>query len=39
MTMRATYHLDVVVPIISNLIPRDSGGRVSIPAQVTVSLN
>ncbi len=39
MTMRATYHLDVVVPIISSLIPRDSGGRVSIPAQVTVSLN
>jgi len=39
MTMRATYHLDVIVPIISSLIPRDSGGRVSIPAQVTVSLN
>ncbi len=39
MTMRATYHLDVVVPIISSLIPRDSGGRVSIPAQVTVVLN
>jgi hypothetical protein len=39
MTVRATYHQDLVVPIISNLIPKDAGGRLRIPAEVSVVLN
>ena len=39
MTVRATYHQDLVVPIISNLIPKDAGGRLRIPAEVSVVIN
>ena len=32
MTVRANYHQELVVPIVSNLIPKDAGGRLRIPA-------
>ena len=39
MTVRATYHQDLVVPIISTLIPKDAGGRLRVPAEVSVVIN
>jgi Flp pilus assembly protein TadG len=39
MTITATYHQDVIVPIVSAFIPKDSGGRLSVPAEVTVMIN
>ena len=39
MTVRATYHQDLVVPIISTFIPKDAGGRLQIPAEVSVVIN
>ena len=39
MTVRATYHQDLVVPIISALIPKDAGGRLQVPAEVSVVIN
>jgi len=39
MTVRATYHQDLVVPIISSLIPKDAGGRLQVPAEVSVVIN
>ena len=39
MTVRATYHQELVVPIVSNLIPKDAGGRLRIPAEVSVVIN
>ena len=39
MTISATYHQDVVVPIVSTFIPKDAGGRLSVPAEVTVTIN
>jgi Flp pilus assembly protein TadG len=39
MTVRATYHQELVVPIVSNLIPKDAGGRLQIPAEVSVVIN
>ena len=39
MTVRATYHQDLVVPIISNFIPKDAGGRLQVPAEVSVVIN
>ena len=39
MTVRATYHQDLVVPLISAFIPKDAGGRLQVPAEVSVVLN
>jgi Flp pilus assembly protein TadG len=39
MTVRATYHQDLVVPIISSLLPKDGGGRLQVPAEVSVVIN
>lgn len=39
MTISATYHQDVIVPIVSTFIPKDAGGRLSVPAEVTVTIN
>ncbi len=38
-TVRATYHLDLFVPLIANLLPRDAGGRMPLDAQVTMVVN
>ena len=39
LTVRATYHLDLIVPLISNLLPQDLGGRLALPAEVTMVIN
>ena len=39
MTVSATYHQDLVVPLISSLIPKDAGGRLQVPAEVSVVIN
>ncbi len=39
LTVRATYHLDLIVPLISNLLPKDLGGRLALPAEVTMVIN
>lgn len=38
-TVRATYHQDLIIPLISNLLPRDAGGRLALPAEVTMVIN
>ena len=35
----ASYHLDIIVPVIGNLLPKDSNGRFVIPAAVTMVIN
>ncbi|HWP63094.1 MAG TPA: TadE family protein [Candidatus Binatia bacterium] len=39
LTVRAVYHQDLVIPLIANLLPRDSGGRLALPAEVTMVIN
>jgi Flp pilus assembly protein TadG len=38
-TVRAVYHQDVVVPIVGNLLPKDSGGRIGLTGEVTMVVN
>jgi Flp pilus assembly protein TadG len=38
-TVRATYHQDLLVPLIANLLPRDAGGRLALTAEVTMVVN
>ncbi len=38
-TVRAVYHQDLVIPIVANLLPRDAGGRLALPAEVTMVIN
>ena len=38
-TVRATYHLDLIVPVISNFLPRDGNGRMTLIGEVTMVLN
>jgi Flp pilus assembly protein TadG len=38
-TVRSIYHQDLIIPIISNLLPKDSGGRLALPAEVTMVIN
>jgi Flp pilus assembly protein TadG len=38
-TVRATYHQDLVVPLISNFLPHDSNGRMTLIGEVTMVLN
>ena len=37
--VRATYHQDLIIPIISNFLPHDSGGRLSLVGDVTMVIN
>lgn len=39
LTVRATYHLDLIIPGIASLLPRDFGGRLALPAEVTMVIN
>ncbi len=39
LTVRAVYHQDLVIPLIANLLPRDAGGRLALPAEVTMVIN
>jgi Flp pilus assembly protein TadG len=38
-TVRATYHQDLVIPLIAALLPRDAGGRMQLVGEVTMVLN
>jgi hypothetical protein len=38
-TIRATYHQDLVVPLISNFLPKDAGGRLGLAGEVTMVVN
>jgi Flp pilus assembly protein TadG len=38
-TVSMTYHQDLVIPLIGNLLPRDSGGRLRLISQVTMVMN
>jgi Flp pilus assembly protein TadG len=35
----AAYHQDLVVPLISNFLPKDAGGRLRLAGQVTMVIN
>jgi Flp pilus assembly protein TadG len=38
-TVRATYHQDLVIPLIANLLPKDAGGRLGMTSEVTMVIN
>jgi Flp pilus assembly protein TadG len=38
-TVSAAYHQDLVIPLIASLLPRDTGGRLRLGAQVTMVIN
>ena len=38
-TVSARYHQDLVIPLIANLLPRDTGGRLQLGGVVTMVIN
>lgn len=38
-TVRANYHQDLLIPLISALLPKDAGGRLVLTGQVTMVVN
>ena len=38
-TVSAVYHQDLIVPLVSGLLPKDAGGRLSLTGTVTMVLN
>jgi Flp pilus assembly protein TadG len=38
-TVRATYHQDLIVPLVSTFLPHDAGGRLSLVGEVTMVIN
>ena len=38
-TVRATYHQDLVIPLVGNLLPHDAGGRLPLAGEVTMVIN
>jgi hypothetical protein len=38
-TIRLTYHLDLMIPLISSVLPKDGGGRLPMVAEVTMVIN
>jgi Flp pilus assembly protein TadG len=38
-TVAAVYHQDLIVPLVSSLLPKDAGGRLSLTGTVTMVLN
>ncbi|HEV8516589.1 MAG TPA: TadE/TadG family type IV pilus assembly protein [Candidatus Limnocylindrales bacterium] len=38
-TVRITYHQDLVIPLISSVLPKDGGGRMPLTAEVTMVVN
>jgi Flp pilus assembly protein TadG len=38
-TVRATYHQDLIIPIISAFLPKDSNGRMTLVGEVTMVVN
>jgi hypothetical protein len=39
LTVSMTYHQDLVIPLIGNMLPRDAGGRLRLISQVTMVMN
>ena len=37
--VQATYHQDLIIPIISALLPKDADGRLALPGEVTMVIN
>jgi Flp pilus assembly protein TadG len=38
-TVRATYHQDLIIPLIAQMLPRDANGRLGLTSEVTMVLN
>jgi Flp pilus assembly protein TadG len=38
-TLHVTYHQDLIIPLIANLLPRDANGRLALGAEVTMVIN
>jgi Flp pilus assembly protein TadG len=38
-TVRATYHQDLVIPLIANFLPQDAAGRLPLAGEVTMVIN
>ncbi len=38
-TVTATYHQDLIIPIVSNFLPQDAGGRLRLVGEVTMVIN
>ena len=38
-TVRATYHQDLIIPLIAQLLPRDAAGRLGLTGEVTMVVN
>ena len=38
-TVSATYHQDLIIPLISSLLPTDANGRLGLPGEVTMVIN
>jgi Flp pilus assembly protein TadG len=38
-TVALTYHLDLFIPLIGDLLPKDAGGRMPLGARVTMVIN
>jgi Flp pilus assembly protein TadG len=38
-TVRSTYHMDLIVPIVSGFLPADAGGRLRLIGEVTMVIN
>lgn len=38
-TVRANYHQDLIIPLIAQLLPRDSNGRLGLGGEVTMVVN
>jgi Flp pilus assembly protein TadG len=39
LTVRSTYHQDLVIPLVSNFLPKDAGGRLGLTSEVTMVIN
>lgn len=38
-TVRATYHQDLIIPMIAALLPQDGNGRLALPCEATMVVN
>ncbi len=38
-TVHATYHQDLVIPLVGELLPQDAGGRLRLTGEVTMVIN
>jgi Flp pilus assembly protein TadG len=38
-TVQGTYHQDLIVPIIANMLPKDTGGRLRLTGSVTMVID